>query len=289
MRWRIHPVVPYVAPMLIVLSAVLLFPLGFSIYLSFAKITPQLTFELSGFGNYARVLRDPTVWSAFGHSAIYAMAGVAGQFVLGLTAALLLHREIRGRRWFRLALLLPWVIPPVVTSLTWRWLLDSQFGVINDWLVRLGVLSKFHSWLGDTATALPVTVLVAVWRGFPFMMIMLLAGLQFIPREQYEAAQVDGAGPVHQFLYVTLPGLRHSIAVSTTLSAIWAFKEFALVQILTEGGPAGATEVVGTLVYKFFFHFTRFGDAAALGVLILLVLLLASYYYVRLVVSDERS
>lgn len=288
MRTRIHPIVPFVAPMLTVMSLVLLFPLGFSIYLSFAKITPQLTFELSGLGNYARVIRTPEVWRAFGHSGLFTLASVTGQFLVGLTAALLLNQELKARRWLRLALLLPWVIPPVVTSLTWRWLLDSQFGLINDWLVRLGILSEFHSWLGDTRTAMPVTILVAVWRGFPFMMIMLLAALQFIPREQYEAAQVDGAGTAQQFRYVTLPGLRYTIAVATTLSAIWAFKEFALVQILTEGGPAGSTEVVGTLVYKMFFHFTRFGDAAALGVLILLVLLVASYFYVRLVVSTEE-
>jgi ABC-type sugar transport system permease subunit len=167
-------------------------------------------------------------------------------------------------------------------------MLNSQVGLINDWLVRLGILEQFRSWTGSPDTALPVLILVNIWRGFPFMAIVLLAALQSIPKELYEATAVDGAGRLQQFRDVTMPGLRYTVAIVTTISAIWAFKEFTLIEILTEGGPAGASEVVGTLVYRMFFRFSRFGDAAALGVLILIILFIVSLFYVRLISSAEE-
>lgn len=288
-RRSIHPVVPYIAPMVILLAAVLLFPLLYSFYLSFSDITPNLEIEFSGVGNYVEVLTDRRVARAFNHSAVFTVASVAGQFTLAILGALLLNEKLPGRRWFRLALLLPWVIPPVVGTLTWRWMLDSHYGIVNDWLLRLGVIPSFRSWLGSPDTALPAAILVNVWRGFPFMTVMLLAGLQGISEEYYDAAKVDGAGPLQRFRYVTLPALRYTIAVATTISAIWAFKEFVIVHLLTEGGPAGASEVVVTLVYKMFFHFSRFGDAAALGVLVLLVLLVFAGFYARVVIGNESE
>jgi len=223
------------------------------------------------------------------HSGVFAIASVLGQFVLGMISALILNQKLLIRRWLRLALLLPWVIPPVVSTLTWRWMFDSQWGLINDLLLRVGILKEAYSWLGSRETALLTAVVVNIWRGFPFLMIMLLAGLQTIPAENYEAAHVDGATPVQSFIYVTIPGLRYTIAVATTIAAIWAFKEFSIVFLLTEGGPAGASEVVVTLVYKMFFLFSRFGEAAALGVIVLLILLCFASIYVRLVTgrSDE--
>jgi multiple sugar transport system permease protein len=284
-RFRLHPVLPYVAPMVVTLVLVSVFPLLFSIYLSFAAINPNLQLEFQGLANYLNIFRDLRVWRSLLHSAVLMAGSVLGQFLLGLASALLLHQQMRNRRWARLALLLPWVIPPVVTTLTWRWMLDSRAGLINDWLTRVGVLKEFRSWIGLPDTALLSAVVVSVWRGFPFVMIMLLAGLQAIQKEYYEAAEVDGASPLQRFWHITIPGLRYTIAVATTIAAIWAFKEFAIVFLLTEGGPAGASEVVVTLVYKMFFLFARFGDAAALGVIVLGILLGFAGIYVRLVLG----
>lgn len=166
---------------------------------------------------------------------------------------------------------------------------DSQFGLINDWLMRLGILKEFRSWIGLPDTALLTTIIVSIWRGFPFLMIMFLAGLQTIPKEYYEAAEVDGAGSFQRFWYITIPGLRYTIAVASTITAIWSFKEFTIIFLLTEGGPAGASEVVVTLVYKMFFLFARFGQAAALGVLVLLILLVFASIYVRLVIGRKSE
>lgn len=286
---RIHPVVPYVAPMILTMTLVSLFPLLFSIYLSFSTINPNLQIELLGIGNYIRVFRDLKVWQSLFHSAVFMAGSVLGQFLLGMASALLLNQEMRSRRWFRLALMLPWVIPPVVTTLTWRWMFDSRAGLINDWLMRLGILKEFRSWIGLPDTALLSAVVVSIWRGFPFIMIMLLAGLQAIPKEYYEAAEVDGAGHLQRFRHITIPGLRYTIAVATTIAAIWAFKEFSIIFLLTEGGPAGTSEVVVTLVYKMFFLFARFGEAASLGVVVLLILLGFAGFYVRLVMGRANE
>ncbi|WP_324667897.1 carbohydrate ABC transporter permease [Geochorda subterranea] len=274
-------------PTLIILALVQLFPLLYSFYLSLSRISLDLRTELIGLANYHRIVRDPTVRAALWHSVVFTVGGVAGQLVVGLVSALLLNYGLRGQRWMRLAMLIPWVIPTVITALVWRWMLDSHFGVMNDWLVRAGILDSFRSWLGMPDTALAATVLVNVWRGSPFVAVMLLAALQLIPKEHYEAAQVDGAGSFQQFRYITLPGVMYTMALAGTMSGIWSFKEFALIQLLTEGGPAGATEVVGTLVYRMFFQYARFGEAAALGVLVFLVLFVASTYYLRLATRIE--
>jgi multiple sugar transport system permease protein len=275
--------------MVVTLSLVSLFPLLFSIYLSFSAINPNLQLEFLGLANYLSVFRDLRVWRSLLHSAVFMAGSVLGQFLLGLASALLLHQEMRNRRWARLALLLPWVIPPVVTTLTWRWMLDSRAGLINDWLTRAGILKEFRSWIAMPDTALLSAVVVSLWRGFPFVMIMLLAGLQAIQKEYYEAAEVDGASQLQRFWHITIPGLRYTIGVATTIAAIWAFKEFAIVFLLTEGGPAGASEVVVTLVYKMFFLFARFGDAAALGVIVLAILLGFAGVYVRLVMGKSSE
>ncbi len=285
----LHPVIPYLAPMILFMALVSLFPLLFSIYLSLSDINPNLQLEFQGLRNYINVFIDTKVWRSLAHSAVFMGGSVLGQFCLGMISALLLNQEMRSRRYFRLALLLPWVIPPVVSTLTWRWMFDSQFGLINDWLMRLGILKEFRSWIGLPDTALLTTIIVSIWRGFPFLMIMFLAGLQTIPKEYYEAAEVDGAGSFQRFWYITIPGLRYTIAVASTITAIWSFKEFTIIFLLTEGGPAGASEVVVTLVYKMFFLFARFGQAAALGVLVLLILLVFASIYVRLVIGRKSE
>ena len=284
---RIHPVVPYVAPMMLFLAVVSLFPLLFSIYLSFSDIDPNLHLRLKGADNYINIVTDPKAWRSLWHSGVFTITSVLGQFILGMITALLLNRGLHGRRWLRLALLLPWVIPPVVSTLTWRWMFDGEWGLINDILLRLGILKETWSWVGSRQTALLTAVVVNIWRGFPFLMIMFLAGLQTIPAEHYEAAHVDGATAAQSFVYITIPGLRYTIAVSTTISAIWAFKDFSIVFLLTEGGPAGSSEVVVTLVYKMFFQFSRFGEAAALGVIVLLILLGFASFYVRMVTGRK--
>jgi ABC-type sugar transport system permease subunit len=169
----------------------------------------------------------------------------------------------------------------VVVAITWRWMLDAQFGIINHLLTKLGVWRGPILWFENPNLALPALIVTNIWRGFPFASVALLAALQTIPNEQYEAAAVDGATPFRQFCHITLPNLRFTLTVVVTLDTIWNFKHFDLVQVMTNGGPAGATEVLTTLAYKVSFENFEFGYAAAMGVVMSLILLATTVIYVR--------
>jgi ABC-type sugar transport system permease subunit len=177
--------------------------------------------------------------------------------------ALILNERIVARGFFRGLLLLPWVMPTVVTALTWRWIFDGSFGVLNYILKSLSLISSPVPWLAEPTLAMLTVILANTWRGFPFFGITLLAGLQSIPQELYEAAEVDGASVLRRFWHVTIPGLRPVIIVSTMLSTIWTFNEFALPFIITRTGPNDATNIFGTYTFEVGFIGSRLGYAIA--------------------------
>jgi len=232
-----------------------------------------------GLANYWRLIGDRDFWSALENSTLFTAGSVLGHLVLGLATAVLLNQAIPFRQLFRVITLVPWTLAAVVVAMTWRWMLDPQLGIINAILAGWGI--RGIPWFDNPHLALLAIIVTNIWRGFPFASIALLAALQAIPKEQYEAASVDGASGPKQFRYVTLPHLRFTLAIVGTLDTIWNFKHFDLVQIMTNGGPAGATEVLTTLTYKVSFENLEFGYAAAIGVIMSLVLLAFTVFYVR--------
>jgi len=276
-RWAVG--MAFVAPSFLVLGTVVAFPVANTIWLSFMK-TQGKTTTFVGLANYSRLFQDPDFWSAFHNSVTFTLGSVAGHILLGLAVALLLHQRIPFRPVFRVISLVPWMFAAVVVAMTWRWMLDAQLGVINALLASLGFRGPFL-WFESARLALPAIIVTNIWRGFPFASITLLAALQAIPKEQYEAASVDGASSFGQFRFVTLPHLRFALVIIATLDTIWNFKHFDLIQVMTNGGPAGATEVLTTLAYKVSFENFEFGYAAALGVVMSLILLATTVVYVR--------
>jgi multiple sugar transport system permease protein len=186
-----------------------------------------------------------------------------------------------ARTALRVAFLTPWMIAPSIGATIWLWLLEPQFGVVNYLVNATGLAQGYKAWLGEPALAFWSVVAVDVWRGVPFVMLLLLAGLQTIPQEQYEAAALDGAGRIQSFRYVTLPNLRYLLIVASTLDIINTIRHFDIIAVLTGGGPVGATEVVPALIYNTAFRANRFGEAAAVGVLLLLAVLVFSAVYFR--------
>jgi multiple sugar transport system permease protein len=288
-RRRINPAYAFTLPAIGLLAVVLLVPLGHVIYLSVQTDAGGGEMVFSGLSNYSRFVDDPLFWNALRNTAVFTVGSVTLHLLLGMAAALLLNRQIRGRTVFRIIALVPWMFSSVVVAVLWNWMYSPQFGVINDILDRLG----FHSaaevaWLGDLDLALPAVIFANAWRGFPFVMIMVLAGLQTIPREQYEAADVDGASGLAAFRYVTLPHLRFVIGIAVILDSIWTFRYFDLIQVMTRGGPANATEVLVTFVYRNSFEYFKFGYASAIAVITFLILLGFTLVYVRTVLSERR-
>jgi len=261
------------APALLTIALLIGWPLYVIVQMSArpgkALAISQLMAQPLGTANFDRVLHQPALWHAFGHSAVYTLGSLVPAFVAGLLFALLFHRVFPARRWLRSMLLLPWAVPGVVVSVTFLWMLDASYGVVNAVLRDLGLLSTDIAWFVDARTAMTAVLVPTVWKSFPFFTITILAALQSIPESLYEAARVDGATPLQQFRHVTWPGIAGPASLAALLNALWTFREFDIIYASTRGGPAGATETLGILVYREAFESFRFGTAGAIGVLML--------------------
>ncbi|AMJ62916.1 carbohydrate ABC transporter permease [Bosea sp. PAMC 26642] len=274
-------------PALLILVALLIYPLGDVIRLSFHESNLQRETWV-GFGNYAALLKDPLFWKAFWQTVVFTVFSVALHLVIGLGLALLLNMQINDtfRSIARGLLIVPWLLAPTVAGMIWVLML-APFGVLNGLLVSIGLIDPNASvaWLGDPSTALGSVTAMNVWRAFPFFMVMLLAGLQAVPKQLYEAADIDGATMWQQFWHITLPQLRGVITTVVLLDSIWTFRAFDPVFVMTGGGPAHSSEVLASAIYFDGFQKLRFGYASAQAVVMFLVLFVVSAVYVRRTMS----
>lgn len=270
----------FLAPALLFLACVILLPLAHAFWTSFHRIR-GLNATFVGFANYARVLGDEAFWHALQVSLVFVSVSVAAHMVLGLGLALALDRVRVARTALRILFLTPWMVAAAVGATIWLWLLEPQFGVVNYILLSAGLISAPVAWLGQPGTALAAVTAVEIWRGVPFVMLLMLAGLQTIPAEQYEAAEIDGASTWQLFRFVTLPNLKYLIVVASTLDIINVVRHYDIIGVMTAGGPAGGTEVLPALLYNTAFRANRFGEAAAIGVLLLAMVLVFATLYLR--------
>ncbi|HSV20635.1 MAG TPA: sugar ABC transporter permease [Casimicrobiaceae bacterium] len=276
----------FIAPVLLFLAAVIVLPLAHAFWTSLHRVR-GLNATFVGVANYQRALGDEAFWHSLGVSLVFTGTSVALHLLLGLALALLLHELRALRTALRIAFLTPWMIAPAVGATIWLWLLEPQFGVVNYLLRAWHVVAQPVAWLGEPATALGAVIAVDVWRGVPFVMLLMLAGLQTIPPEQYEAAAMDGAGATQRFRFVTWPNLRYLVVVATTLDIINTIRHYDIIGVMTAGGPAGGTETLPVLLYNTAFRANRFGDAAAIGVLLLVVVLAFAMVYVKVARLDR--
>lgn len=235
-----------------------------------------------GLTNFRNLLGSDLFWLTFKNTLIWTFGSLGGEYLLGLSSALLLNQEIKGRTIFRGIIVIPWAVPVVVAALNWRWILNPDFGIVNILLVRWGLLKESFYWLGEINTALATCILVNVWRSFPFFTIALLAALQAIPKEEIDAAKIDGAGSLQIFKHITLPHLRTVSAITTILIIIWTFNYFDFVWLLTEGGPLHASEVLATLVYKNTFRYYQVSFASAIAVIMMGFLVMFGVLYLKM-------
>jgi multiple sugar transport system permease protein len=283
---RIHPFL-FVAPSVLMLVVLLALPITQAFLRTFQSD--------AGFGldNYVRAVRDDHLARlAMRHTFTFAFFSVVGQYLIGFAVALLLSGRLPVRPAFRVLFLLPWMFPAVVPGITWRWIFDGLFGVFNEILYRVGYYAETDipiAWLGQTSTALGATIVANIWRGFPFMMVLLLAGLQSINQEMYEAASVDGASALQKFKDITLPSMKGISFVAILLAWIGSFMNFAIVQVMTGGGPANSSEVFATLVYKNAFLYADANYAATLGIILLALLMVPGGLYVRATMRSGRT
>ena len=273
-------------PSLLPVLLLSVFPLLRGIYLGFTDARAGRNVEISftGLENYRELLGDELFWNSFRIGLFWAFAVTVLQFLLALGLALLLNQRLRFRNLARVLAVVPWAMPPVVVGILWRLVYHPDAGLLNEFLYRIGADGLRTTWLGDFNTALPAVIIVGVWAGMPQTTVVLLAGLQGVPRELHEAAAVDGATAWQRFRGVTLPALMPVIVAITSLDFIWNFNSFGLVYVLTAGGPGGRTMLPMLFAYEEAFRYGNYGYAAALGnvMVVIVVALLAVYLRRRL-------
>ncbi|HKS97960.1 MAG TPA: sugar ABC transporter permease [Rugosimonospora sp.] len=274
----------YLSPTIVLLLVLMVVPIVMVISYSFRdNVIVQENSVFAGFANYAKVLTDPDFLAALKNTAVFISVSTVAHLLLGLAFAMMLNTQLLSgvtKAIFRIVYILPWLFTVAVIAVIWRLLLDPA-GVINYVLHTLGLIQQGVNWLGDPDKALWAVTFVNIWAGYPFFMISLLAGLQGVPAELYEAAAVDGANPVQRFLNVTLPQLRPVIISMAVLDLIWTSQQFALIWMTTGGGPLNTTEMLSTYTYKQAFSEYEFSTASAAAVIVLLLTMILAFFYVR--------
>lgn len=279
-----------IAPSILVFCMVIVYPLVSAIYLSlFSIYTPTLQGDFVALSNYAALMASGEFWRSLLNTVIWTVCTLTLQIVFGIAVALVLHQNMAFRALARSLILFPYFVSTVVAVLVWRWLFNDLYGILNHMMMWVGIVDMPLDYLGTMPNAMISVIVVGAWKYFPFVVIAVLARLQTIPESLYEAAKIDGAGPVARFLDVTLPQLREVLVVIVLLRAIWDFKEFDLIFLLTGGGPLIATQTLPLMVYKDAFGLNDMGRASAVAVTMMLVMLVFMLLYLRITGREERE
>jgi multiple sugar transport system permease protein len=282
----------YVLPALAVMMVVIAYPIYYTLELSLFKTPANLQMKdkiYVGLDNYVTILTSESFRDVTVNTLIWTISSTLISFLLGLCAALALHREFTGRGVLRALLLVPYVVSAVAASYVWKWLYHSDFGVIGALSVQFGFTDRPINFLDNLYTALPSLIVVNIWREFSFAMIMLMAGLQTVPDQLLRAAQVDGANAWQRFCHVTFPHLKGVSMVTLLLLVVANFNSFIIPWIMTGGGPAGASDIWITQIYQLAFGRQRWGLASAYAVILFIVLMTLGYFYVKALTRGDEA
>ncbi|MGC8622151.1 MAG: carbohydrate ABC transporter permease [Caldisphaera sp.] len=255
-------------PFIIIIVGFAIYLVGNELFLSFTRSNGQFSLI-----NYLQMFNDKEFWGAGLNTIVWTTSSVTGQMVFGLLVAIILLQIKKGAAFYRTVLIvLPWATTDIVAALLWQWMYDSNYGVINDILMKMGIISSFIPWLGQPSTAMLAVVIANIWKGYPISAMFYLAGLQQIPNELYEASKIDGANFIQRFVFITLPMMRTIILTVLMLTTIWTINYFPLIYIMTNGGPNGATETLVTYIYRQAFFYLNTRESASMSIILLLII-----------------
>lgn len=276
----------FITPAVLALALLVTYPLLYGAYISFFKTNLVNKWDFVGLKYYGDILANPQFYKTVLLTLGFALLVVVGHFIVGFALASALNRKGRGILFFRTVLMLPWLFPEAVLALLFKWILNPLYGLMNHLLMSVGLINEYMTFLGDAKYAFIAVVLVCIWKGYPMVMMMLLAGMQGIPGDLYEAASIDGATRWQRFRYITIPTLKPVILVAIILDTVWWFKHYTMVWVLTTGGPGSATSLISIDIYKTAFEFFNFGKAAASSILVFFICYLLSRLYRRVLNED---
>lgn len=273
----------FVAPSLLVVVLLLFYPVVSSIYFSFTNrhlLRPAV--EFVGIDNFVAVLQNEQFWNAFRVSVLWTVVSIVGQLLIGFLAALALNRVRHLTGLFRTLLIIPWAFPAIVIAFGWRWILNDVYGFLPNLLTRLGITESNVSFLSNPDAVMATVLVINVWFGAPLFMVNILAALKTVPKDQFEAAKVDGANALQRFRFITMPHVKKVVGLLVILRSIWVFNNFELLFLLTGGGPAGLTETLPIFAYRTGWGLQQLGVASTITVLLLVFLLLLGALAFRL-------
>jgi len=273
----------YSTPALGLVLLMIIFPVAEAIRMSFYRVyllKPGAPFV--GVQMYTRLLEDKNITLVMHNTILWLLAITFFSMLIGLGLALILNRSFRFNDFISVLLFLPWVLPEVVIATVWRWMLDGGVGIINEVMVWMKLIKSYYPWLASEGTVLPACIAVLIWRTYPFVTIMVLAGLKTIPAELNEAAEVDGASKLQIFWYITLPQLQYVLLICTLIVFIWTINQFGIPWVMTQGGPLYFSTTLAIYIYRLAFWAFRLSQGAALSTILFLIILVFSIIYLKL-------
>ena len=280
----------FILPAVTIVGILLLYPVVTSLFYSFtSKHLIKASYDFVWFDNYVAVLTDPDFWRSFFTNIKWTACSLLGQLLVGFTAALALERIPRGKGIYRTLLIIPWAFPTIVIAVAWKWILNGVSGFLPHFLVNIGLCDTLPQFFSSGGLVFPTMVFINIWFGAPLIMVNVLSALQTVPKDQYEAAQIDGASPWQSFLHITVPHIRTVVGLLMVLRTIWIFNSFDMIYLITGGGPAGLTQTVPIYAYNVGWGLKMLGRSSAVTVLLLIFLLLVCALYFRLLDKWEKE
>ncbi len=277
---------PYILilPACLLMGLIMIYPLGKVFYLSFQHYNPTKPFTngFAGLDNFITIFTKKEFYNALGVSAKFVACEVVLQLIFGMIVALILNQRFKGRGFFRALTFIPWALSGVLTAVLWSIMFNQHFGVLNDLLAKLGIIKEPIAWLANTKFVLGSVIVAELWRGIPFFAISLLAAMQGLPDDIYEAARVDGSTKFQTFRFITLPMLKNTIVLTTLLRTIWEFNSVDLIYSLTGGGPVGKTTTLSMLIANQAIKTSNYGYGSALSVVSFAILAVIAVIYMKL-------
>lgn len=275
----------FILPVFVMLVALVVYPIGYALYLSVMKTNLTNKWEFVGIENYLSLFQDGSMVKSLLVTFKFTVVVVVGHLVVGTILALAMNKKRPGVAVFRTVLIIPWLLPDVVVALLYKWVFNANYGVFNNILIRVGILEKNQAWL-STSFAFTILAAVCIWKGYALIMVNMMAGLQSVPHEIYEAAKLDGSNSVQTFFRITVPMIKSVIATAVILDTVWWFKHYTIIKLLTDGGPNNATGTVSITIYKEAFSYHNYGVAAAGAGIVFVVCWLISKIMRRVLDSD---
>ncbi len=283
----------FLLPAMLVVAGIVGFPFIKTIYISLFN-APLIAYtqkaEWVGFKNFIYAFINPSFMGGVFHTLYFSLLSISLNILLGVLTAMLLNQKFFGRAFVRTLVILPWALPTVVNAVLWRWIYNPTYGALNALLTQLHIIQNYRDWLGSAGLGtMTMVVLADTWKNYPLVTILVLAGLQMIPKEIYEAVKVDGANWWNIFWRITLPGVRPALLVALVLKTIDGLRVFDIVYLMTSGGPASATKTISFYVYQEAFGFLRLGQASAFSIINVTIIFVFVIFYIKFIRSEGVS